>query len=113
MIRLDIRYATPNNFTGSVFDNESKALMQRPAAEAVARASAALALAAVLFGLRIGFRQKVVHLHLGLLLVLSKRSGHERDGIYVADQRNALQIDVNIQIGAIVIGADADGGDVL
>ncbi|HBJ34472.1 MAG TPA: serine hydrolase, partial [Planctomycetaceae bacterium] len=41
-IRLDIRYATTNNFTGSVFYNESKALMQRPAAEAVARASAKL-----------------------------------------------------------------------
>lgn len=41
-IHLDIRYATTNNFTGSVFYNESKALMQRPAAEAVARASAKL-----------------------------------------------------------------------
>jgi D-alanyl-D-alanine dipeptidase len=41
-IRLDIRYATTNNFTGSIFYNESKALMQRPAAEAVARASAKL-----------------------------------------------------------------------
>lgn len=41
-IRLDIRYATTNNFTGSVFYNESRALMQRPAAEAVARASAKL-----------------------------------------------------------------------
>ncbi len=41
-IRLDIRYATTNNFTGSVFYNDSKALMQRPAAEAVARASAKL-----------------------------------------------------------------------
>ena len=38
-IRLDIRYATTNNFTGSIFYSESRALMQRPAAEAVARVS--------------------------------------------------------------------------
>jgi len=38
-IRLDIRYATTNNFTGAIFYSESRALMQRPAAEAVARVS--------------------------------------------------------------------------
>ncbi|MCO6453888.1 MAG: serine hydrolase [Pirellulaceae bacterium] len=38
-IKLDIRYATTNNFTGAVFYNQARAFMQRPAAEAVARAS--------------------------------------------------------------------------
>ncbi|MGE0041480.1 MAG: M15 family metallopeptidase [Vicinamibacterales bacterium] len=42
-IRLDIRYATTNNFLGSVFYAEARAFLQRPAAEAVARASKALA----------------------------------------------------------------------
>ncbi|HVG19697.1 MAG TPA: M15 family metallopeptidase, partial [Blastocatellia bacterium] len=37
-IRLEIRYATTNNFLGSVFYSEARAFMQRPAAEAVARA---------------------------------------------------------------------------
>lgn len=37
-IRLDVRYATTNNFTGAVFYNEGRAFMQRPAAEAVVRA---------------------------------------------------------------------------
>jgi D-alanyl-D-alanine dipeptidase/CubicO group peptidase (beta-lactamase class C family) len=37
-IKLDIRYATENNFTGAVFYKEAKAFLQRPAAEAVARA---------------------------------------------------------------------------
>jgi CubicO group peptidase (beta-lactamase class C family)/D-alanyl-D-alanine dipeptidase len=41
-IRLDIRYATTNNFTGSVFYRQPRALMQRPAARAVARANARL-----------------------------------------------------------------------
>src|SRR5207253_9914678 len=36
-IRLEIRYATPNNFLGTVFYSEARAFMQRPAAEAVAR----------------------------------------------------------------------------
>ncbi|MGI8786225.1 MAG: serine hydrolase [Pyrinomonadaceae bacterium] len=36
-IKLDIRYATTNNFLGSVFYSQAKAFMQRPAAEAVAR----------------------------------------------------------------------------
>lgn len=36
-IRLDIRYATTNNFTGSVFYRQPRAFLQRPAAEAVAR----------------------------------------------------------------------------
>jgi D-alanyl-D-alanine dipeptidase len=36
-IRLDIRYATTNNFTGAVFYKEGRAFMQRPAAEAVVR----------------------------------------------------------------------------
>ena len=37
-IELDIRYATPNNFLGSVFYPEGRALLQRPAALAVAQA---------------------------------------------------------------------------
>jgi len=41
-IHLDIRYATTNNFLGSRFYAEARAFMQRPAAEAVARAAAAL-----------------------------------------------------------------------
>lgn len=41
-IHLDIRYATTNNFLGSVFYAEGRAFMQRPAAEAVARAAQAL-----------------------------------------------------------------------
>ncbi len=41
-IKLDIRYATTNNFTGAKFYNQSRAFMQRPAAEAVARANASL-----------------------------------------------------------------------
>ena len=38
-IKLDIRYATTNNFLGSVFYSQARAFMQRPAAEAVARAN--------------------------------------------------------------------------
>ena len=38
-IKLDIRYATTNNFTGAVFYKQARAFMQRPAAEAVARAN--------------------------------------------------------------------------
>jgi D-alanyl-D-alanine dipeptidase len=38
-IKLDIRYATTNNFLGTVFYSEPRAFMQRPAAEAVARAN--------------------------------------------------------------------------
>jgi D-alanyl-D-alanine dipeptidase len=41
-IRLEIRYATTNNFLGTVFYSQPRAFMQRPAAEAVARASARL-----------------------------------------------------------------------
>ena len=41
-IKLDIRYASTNNFTGAVFYKQPKAFMQRPAAEAVARANARL-----------------------------------------------------------------------
>jgi D-alanyl-D-alanine dipeptidase len=36
-IKLDIRYATTNNFLGSVFYSQPRAFMQRPAAEAVGR----------------------------------------------------------------------------
>jgi len=36
-IRLEIRYATTNNFLGTVFYSEARAFMQRPAAEAVVR----------------------------------------------------------------------------
>lgn len=38
-IKLEIRYATTNNFLGSVFYSQARAFMQRPAAEAVARAN--------------------------------------------------------------------------
>ena len=37
-LKLDIRYATTNNFTGAVFYKQPRAFMQRPAAEAVVRA---------------------------------------------------------------------------
>ena len=37
-IKLDIRYATKNNFAGEKFYSEAKAFMQRPAAEALLRA---------------------------------------------------------------------------
>jgi CubicO group peptidase (beta-lactamase class C family)/D-alanyl-D-alanine dipeptidase len=37
-IKLDIRYATTNNFLGSVFYKEARAFLQRPAAEALLRA---------------------------------------------------------------------------
>jgi D-alanyl-D-alanine dipeptidase len=36
-IKLEIRYATTNNFLGSVFYSQGKAFLQRPAAESVAR----------------------------------------------------------------------------
>jgi len=38
-IKLEIRYATSNNFLGTPFYSEARAFMQRPAAEAVARAN--------------------------------------------------------------------------
>jgi len=41
-IRLDIRYASTNNFMGAVFYDEARAFLQRPAAEALARVSGAL-----------------------------------------------------------------------
>lgn len=41
-IALDIRYASTNNFTGSVFYRQGRAFMQRPAAEAVVRSNARL-----------------------------------------------------------------------
>lgn len=41
-IRLDIRYATKNNFTGRAVYKESRAFLQRPAAEALARVNLAL-----------------------------------------------------------------------
>ena len=42
-IRLDVRYATTNNFMSSVFYDEPRVFLQRPAAEGVARAHRALA----------------------------------------------------------------------
>lgn len=42
-IKLDIRYATNNNFTGAVFYQQPRAFMQRDAAEAVVRAHLRLA----------------------------------------------------------------------
>jgi len=41
-IRLDIRYATANNFTGRPVYTEARAFLQRPAAEALARVQRAL-----------------------------------------------------------------------
>jgi kynurenine formamidase/D-alanyl-D-alanine dipeptidase len=41
-IRLDIRYATANNFVGRPVYDEARAFLQRPAAEALARVQAAL-----------------------------------------------------------------------
>jgi D-alanyl-D-alanine dipeptidase len=41
-IKLEIRYATTNNFLGSRFYDEPRAFLQRPAAEAVVRAHHAL-----------------------------------------------------------------------
>lgn len=37
-IKLEVRYATTNNFLGSIFYSEPRAFLQRPAAEALARA---------------------------------------------------------------------------
>jgi CubicO group peptidase (beta-lactamase class C family)/D-alanyl-D-alanine dipeptidase len=42
-IRLDMRYATTNNFMSSVFYDEARLFLQRPAAEGVVRAHRALA----------------------------------------------------------------------
>lgn len=42
-IRLDIRYATTNNFMGAVFYEQPRAFLQRPAAEALARVQRRLA----------------------------------------------------------------------
>ena len=41
-IRLDIRYATSNNFLGRPVYDQARAFLQRPAAEALARANRAL-----------------------------------------------------------------------
>jgi zinc D-Ala-D-Ala dipeptidase len=41
-IHLDIRYATPRNFTGRAVYPEARAFLQRPAAEALVRVSAGL-----------------------------------------------------------------------
>jgi D-alanyl-D-alanine dipeptidase len=41
-IHLDVRYATTNNFLGSVFYSSAHAFLQRPAAEALVRAARAL-----------------------------------------------------------------------
>ena len=41
-IKLDVRYATTNNFLGSVFYREARAFLQRPAAEALVRAHRSL-----------------------------------------------------------------------
>jgi CubicO group peptidase (beta-lactamase class C family)/D-alanyl-D-alanine dipeptidase len=38
-VKLDVRYATPNNFLGTPVYEEAKAFLQRPAAEALARAA--------------------------------------------------------------------------
>ena len=58
-IKLDIRYATTNNFTGAVFYKQPRAFMQRPAAEAVIRAN-----------------QQLKHLGLGLLIHDAYRPWH-------------------------------------
>jgi serine beta-lactamase-like protein LACTB len=41
-IRLEVRYATTNNFLGTIFYSQPRAFMQRPAAEAVVRANTKL-----------------------------------------------------------------------
>jgi D-alanyl-D-alanine dipeptidase len=41
-IRLDVRYATANNFAGRAVYKEARAFLQRPAAEALVRASRSL-----------------------------------------------------------------------
>ena len=41
-LKLEIRYATTNNFLGTRFYDEARAFMQRPAAEALVRANSAL-----------------------------------------------------------------------
>src|SRR3712207_2829732 len=41
-IKLDIRYATANNFAGRAVYKEARAFLQRPAAEALVRANRAL-----------------------------------------------------------------------
>ena len=41
-IKYDIRYATTNNFMSTAFYSQSRALMQRPAAEALVRVHRAL-----------------------------------------------------------------------
>ena len=41
-IRLDVRYATTNNLFGTVFYSEPRAVLQRPAAEALVRVSSKL-----------------------------------------------------------------------
>lgn len=41
-IHLDVRYATPNNFTGRPVYREARAFLQRPAAEALVRVNQAL-----------------------------------------------------------------------
>jgi D-alanyl-D-alanine dipeptidase len=41
-VRLDVRYATENNFLGTKLYEEPRAFLQRPAAEALARANRAL-----------------------------------------------------------------------
>ena len=41
-IKLDVRYATPNNFAGRAVYTEARAFLQRPAAEALVRAARAL-----------------------------------------------------------------------
>ena len=38
-IKLDVRYATPNNFLGRPVYKEARAFLQRPAAEAITRAN--------------------------------------------------------------------------
>ena len=38
-IKLEVRYATTNNFLGTIFYSQPRAFLQRPAAEAVARAN--------------------------------------------------------------------------
>jgi D-alanyl-D-alanine dipeptidase len=41
-IHLDVRYATPNNFTGQPVYRQARAFLQRPAAEALVRVNRAL-----------------------------------------------------------------------
>src|SRR5690606_25975156 len=59
-LRFDVRYATTNNFLGTVFYAQPRVMLQRPAAEAVVRAHRALAGPGLGLLLRDGYRAGAV-----------------------------------------------------